>query len=370
MLAAIQGDKYAIGICNLTDVISTHTQNMVEHVKLLPIDKNGNGKIDYIENIYGDQDELMRGAWVGKHPVSLVNRIYTVAKMKPSTDVDLAFLKWIISDGQEKLSMSGYGDLSLNERLTKMNVLETPELELSTSSILYAYSNRAIVIFSSFVVILVIGIALIRRYRSKKHTETQANAVPEFVFDDNKLIAPGGIFYGKSHTWAFMEKDGIVKIGIDDFLQHITGPITAIKLKNEGEKVSRGDYVLSIVQQGKQINLYSPVSGTIEKQNTALNKDPSMINDSPYSEGWVYRIKPANWLWDIQSLLFSSAYRDWIKGEYSRLKDFLAAFVKPQNLAYEQIVLQDGGEMKDHILSQLGPEAWEDFQENFIDTSK
>ena len=63
-----------------------------------------------------------------------------------------------------------------------------------------------------------------------------------------------------------MEQNGIVKVGIDDFLQHITGPITRIKMKNEGDKVKKGEQILSLIQNGKQLNIYAPVSGTIIRE--------------------------------------------------------------------------------------------------------
>jgi glycine cleavage system H lipoate-binding protein/ABC-type phosphate transport system substrate-binding protein len=370
LVAAVKDDPMGIGFCSYKNTLKPNGHNMFDNIILLPIDKNGNGKIDYIEQIYNDQDELMRGAWIGKYPISLVNSIYTIAIKKPSAEVDLTFLKWLITDGQQQLHMSGYGELTLNERMTKLNLLEIPKIDLSSSDLQYAFSNRILVLLFTSAVALLLGFLFIRRYRLKKYAEISANSVPDYAFDAKNLKAPGGIFFGKSHTWAFMEKNGMVKMGVDDFLQHITGPITAIKLKSQGEKVSKGDPVLSIVQNGKQINLYSPISGMIEKQNTALNSNPSIINNSPFEEGWVYMIKPANWLWDVQSLLLGKSYRDWLASEFFRFKDFLAVVVKPQNLVYEQILLQDGGEIKDNILAFLGPEAWEDFQINFIDASR
>jgi len=370
LVAAVRDDPLAIGFCSYKNTLVPNSNNMYHNISLLPIDKNENGNIDYIEQIYNDQEALMRGAWIGKYPISLVNSIYSISQVRPSTEVDLAFLKWLITDGQQQLYMSGYGQLTINERLTKMNILETPELDLSSTNVQFAYSDRIVGLLFASVLALIIGSVFIRRYRIKKYAAIKANSITDSVFDDKNMKAPGGIFFSKSHTWAFMEKNGMVRMGVDDFMQHITGPITTIKLKGEGETVSKGDPVLSIVQNGKQINLYSPVSGTIEKQNTALSLDPSIINNSPYDEGWVYMIKPSNWLWDLQSLLFSKCYKEWLTSEFSRFKDFLATFVKPQNQAYEQIVLQDGGEIRDNILAYLGPEAWEDFQVNFIDTSR
>ena len=75
-----------------------------------------------------------------------------------------------------------------------------------------------------------------------------------------------------------MEEDGLVKIGIDDFLQHITGPLTRVKLKSPGERVKKGKYILSIIQEGKQLEVYAPVSGTIKEHNKILETDSSLIN--------------------------------------------------------------------------------------------
>ena len=53
------------------------------------------------------------------------------------------------------------------------------------------------------------------------------------------------------------------------FFSILTGPITRIKMKNAGEKVKKGEHILSIIQNGKQLNLYAPVSGTIIREKYA-----------------------------------------------------------------------------------------------------
>ena len=98
------------------------------------------------------------------------------------------------------------------------------------------------------------------------------------LLDQNSLKLPKGIYFDKTHTWAFLEANGIVKVGIDDFLQHITGKITRIKMKSPGKKVKKGEQILSIIQNGKQLNLYAPVSGTIVEQNMALESNSSSLN--------------------------------------------------------------------------------------------
>ena len=62
----------------------------------------------------------------------------------------------------------------------------------------------------------------------------------------------------------------------------------------------------------------------------------------------------------------ADSFKMWLKAEYLRLKDFIAIIQKPGvNLAH-QLVLQDGGELRSGVLKDLGPEAWEEFQQLFI----
>ena len=110
------------------------------------------------------------------------------------------------------------------------------------------------------------------------------------------------------------------------------------------------------------------MSGTIREQNKDLNKNPSLVNTSPYSDGWVYIIEPTNWLKESQFLIMWEKYKGWLTSEITRLKDFLAVSIKP-DVEYAH-TLQDGGEVKDGILEDLGPEVWEDFQTNFLNVSR
>ena len=167
-----------------------------------------------------------------------------------------------------------------------------------------------------------------------------------------------------------MEKEGSVKVGIDDFLQHVTGGLSRIEMKNPGEKIRKGDKLLTVIRNGKQLHLYSPVTGTISAQNNNLVKDSSLLNSAPYTEGWVYAIEPTNWLREIQFLSMAESYKTWLKDEFSRLKDFFASALTTHTPEYAHVVLQDGGILQDNILADLDPRVWEDFQTKFIDAVK
>jgi hypothetical protein len=139
-------------------------------------------------------------------------------------------------------------------------------------------------------------------------------------------------------------------------------------MKSPGERIRKGKLAVSIIQNGKQLDISAPVSGIIKEQNNRLSSNASAINASPGTEGWIYKIEPTNWLKEVQFLIMGKRYREWLKTEFLRLKEFLTESVRPGAHEYAH-VLQDGGELKDRILEDLGPEVWEDFQTNFIDTS-
>jgi glycine cleavage system H lipoate-binding protein len=368
LISAVENDIYAIGFCKLTDLYEPQTNQFKETIKLLPIDKNNNGRIDNFENIYSNPAAFTRGVWIGKYPNSLGENIYAISSSKPTNQNTLNFLSWINSDGQNYLNKYGYSFLASNVRQSNLQALsnQTTKMDDPDTSL----SKTWVVILLVFIgLVIICGGLLAYVWNSKLFKNGQAILITP-AFDENAIEAPKGLYFDKSHTWAFMEKDGNVKIGLDDFLQHVTGTITRIKMKEPGEKIRKGEKFLSIIRNGKQLNIYSPVSGTIISQNPILNTDSSIINSSPYSEGWVYVIEPKNWLREIQFMQMAEKYKEWIQDEFIRLKDFLTNSVKSNENVYAHVILQDGGQLADHILADLDPEVWEDFQTNFIDTSK
>lgn len=371
LISIIQKEPAAFGFCRLIQIIDPANPHFIDRVKLVPIDKNGNGKIDYMEDIYNDLQTFSRGVWIGKYPQALSGTVYSVSSVKPENEAEVAFLKWVLTDGQQFLSTNGYCELIFNEKQSQLDKFNDAEPYKAASP-----DNAFAVLKVMLWALVALGLAgflldiFVRRI--KKHKVTTRDAGSSFlpVFEENSVIVPKGLYFDKTHTWAFMKKDGTVKVGIDDFLQHITGTITRIEMKNAGEKIRKGELLLTLIRKGKQLNIYSPVSGTIKTQNKNLETHSSLINSAPYADGWVYEIEPTNWLLEIQFMTMAEKYGEWLKNEFSRLKDFFAVEIKADTPEYAMVILQDGGALKDNILADLGPEVWEDFQTKFIDTSR
>jgi glycine cleavage system H lipoate-binding protein/ABC-type phosphate transport system substrate-binding protein len=368
MIASIQKDPNGFGFCWMRDLMDLNGKTMPDDIILLPIDKNGNGRLDNFEMIYSDQTAFMRGVWIGKYPSTLSRNICSVSSAKPANEAEVAFLQWVLTDGQQYLNQNGYFDLANGEREAKLGLLINKKIEANVSTASHPLQTAIFIIIALFITGFV-GVAVIRYINRKKRIITNGSATSSPVFDEKSVVIPKGLYFDKSHTWAFMETDGNVRIGIDDFLQHITGPVTRVKMKYPGEMIKKGEKIFSIIQNGKQLTIHAPISGIIKAQNEMLAINTSAINTSPYSEGWVYLVEPANWIRETQFMIMAERYTEWLKFEFSRLKDFFAASLNANTMEYSRVVLQDGGDIKDNILAEFGPEVWEDFQTRFIDTS-
>jgi glycine cleavage system H lipoate-binding protein/ABC-type phosphate transport system substrate-binding protein len=369
LISAVQKDVYAIGFCKLTDVRDASNNNTIEGIKLLPIDKNKNGRIDNFENIYENLSDFTRGVWIGKYPHDLCGSIYAASSAKPTDENTVAFLTWILADGQQFLNQNGYSDLASAEIQSNIDALTGTKITEAQSDEPFT-SKIWLLILLGFVVTASIITAAVGYRKNRKQIAVNEDDNFAKVFNEHSVTAPKGLYFDKTHTWAFMEKNGNVKVGLDDFLQHVTGTLNRVIMREPGEMVRKGEKILTIVRDGKQLNIYSPISGIIVEQNQKLISDTSVINSSPFSKGWIYLIEPKNWLREIQFMIMGENYREWLQNEFTRLKDFFATSTRINSVAYAHITLQDGGELTDNILADLEPEVWEDFQTKFIDTSK
>jgi phosphate transport system substrate-binding protein len=109
---AIRKNASGIGYNNLNFVYDMTTRKPYDGIDVVPIDLNGNGKIDPEEDFYGSLDRVMDAIRNGKYPSPPARDLYFVSAGKPINKVVLAFLNWILTDGQKYLSEAGYVPVS------------------------------------------------------------------------------------------------------------------------------------------------------------------------------------------------------------------------------------------------------------------
>lgn len=366
LLKKLNIDKNAVIFCQLSHITDKNGTLISDQLSILPIDKNNNGKLDAVENIYADMPSFYRGIWIGKYPKALYSNLYLASASKPDNDAQVSFTRWVLTTGQSHLGDQGYRQLVVNEVPSKLAKIQTtnpiPDITSPTP-----FKARYFIVFGIALLVLVAGIEFWIRSKRKRLTNEAVSAQKHAnVFNASNLNIPGGLHYDKSHSWAFMEKDGQVRIGIDDFITHATGPLSSLILKSEGERVRKGEHMLTLTQEGKQLKICAPVSGLIQTINTSVVYDASRLSDDPFGKGWIYTIQPENWENEAPHLHSANLYKHWIINELIRFKDFIAQAVAGKDNAFQMVVMQDGGELVDNTLSKLDPEIWEEFQSQFL----
>jgi glycine cleavage system H lipoate-binding protein len=341
-------------------------RSFVSGLSIVPIDLNGNGRIDHIENYQNSYAELTRAVWIGKYPRELFNELRLVSSNAPTGKTSLDFIDWLLTSGQAQLTAGGFSELVSGELRSSLNHVYAADTEIIVEDQTYAKVGRAFIwILGVVVMILLSGIVVL--LSSKKAVPQLKKERVAGILDNKKVVIPGGVLFDKSHTWSYMEKNGLVRVGAADFLQHITGKVSRIIPRNTGESIKRGEPMFTIVQDGKHLVLYSPVSGTIKNVNNNLTQNSSAINNSPYNEGWIYEVEPSKWMAEYRNFLMGDKYREWLSNEVVRLKEFLNFQFSRNHIPELKPVMQDGGEIADNILESMGPDIWEEFQLGFID---
>jgi len=119
----------------------------------------------------------------------------------------------------------------------------------------------------------------------------------------NDYNFPDELYYEKNHFWAKVEDENTVLFGATDFFQKLAGEIVYIELPMKGAEVKQGQS-LSSLESGKWVGkIFAPVSGEIIQANDELEDSPELINESPYTDGWIAKIKPSNLEVELSNLM-------------------------------------------------------------------
>ena len=122
---------------------------------------------------------------------------------------------------------------------------------------------------------------------------------------------PEELKYTKEHEWVSVEDD-IVTIGITDFAQDQLGDVVFVELPEVGDTLEEGK-TFGVVESVKAVSdVYAPVTGEVIEINEALPDEPEALNNSPYEEGWMIKIKLADPA-VLDGLMNVSAYREFVE---------------------------------------------------------
>ena len=125
---------------------------------------------------------------------------------------------------------------------------------------------------------------------------------------------PEDLYYVSTHEWVLMDADGVATVGITDFAQSELGDIVYVQLPEEGIQVSARDEVSVVESVKTAADIYAPVSGEIIQVNARLDDSPEIINELPYDDGWIMKIRVSDEA-ELEELLSAEDYKDSIDEE-------------------------------------------------------
>ncbi|RKT44529.1 glycine cleavage system protein GcvH [Thiocapsa rosea] len=126
--------------------------------------------------------------------------------------------------------------------------------------------------------------------------------------------APTDLRYTKSHEWIRDNGDGTVTVGITDHAQEALGDIVFVEIPDQGREVDAEEACAVVESVKAASDIYSPLAGEVIESNALLNDSPEAINNSPYDEGWIFRLAP-NDMTALAGLLDASTYQQVVEDE-------------------------------------------------------
>lgn len=121
---------------------------------------------------------------------------------------------------------------------------------------------------------------------------------------------PRDLHYTREHEWARVEDD-LVRVGITAYAVEQLGDVTLVDMPTPGEDVQAHERFGDIESVKTVSELFAPVSGEVVEINTALESSPELVNEGPYDQGWLIKIRPSDRR-ELADLMDAPGYEDYL----------------------------------------------------------
>jgi len=118
---------------------------------------------------------------------------------------------------------------------------------------------------------------------------------------------PEELKYTKTHEWVRREGDGTITIGITEHAQELLGDMVFVELPDSGRALTAEEDCAVVESVKAASDIYAPVDGEVTEVNSVLEDSPEIVNQDPYGDGWLFRMKPADEA-EIDCLLDAAGY--------------------------------------------------------------
>jgi glycine cleavage system H protein len=131
---------------------------------------------------------------------------------------------------------------------------------------------------------------------------------------DGYELREGLYYWPKGLTWAKVEPDEKVRVGLTDLGQGISKEIRSVRFRPKGKRVGQGEAVATMESIKWVGPVESPISGIVTEVNEVLRRNPTLVNEDPYGEGWIALLKSTKPK-ELQTLIHGEKIYRWYKKE-------------------------------------------------------
>ncbi len=209
----------------------------------------------------------------------------------------------------------------------------------------------ALLIVLTFVVAILIDHLLLRQpvliAEEANPAAERPRLLPSIV---GGFAVPENLKYHPGHTWAAAETANLVRVGIDDFAAKVAGDIDSIDVPTRGQWIRQGQKLISMHRGGRNIEIVSPIEGTVVDVNDAALQQPKLAHDDPYGDGWLVQVNSPDAKTNFRNLLSGNLARRWMEDAAARLRAMIPATAGA--------FAQDGGIVTTNLLDQIPENDW------------
>lgn len=180
--------------------------------------------------------------------------------------------------------------------------------------------------------------------------------------DRFQIRIPEDVSLATNHVWMRSNQDGTVTIGLDEVLSRVVGAAQTISIPREGDPVLPVATAIAVGVHDRSLRLASPASGHVVESNQEVLKNPSLILNDPYGEGWLMRVKSGNGDLAASKKYIVHSPIEWLREQAALVRDFIVTNAQVGQPA----MLQEGGLPTEGVLQQLHKDVWNKFGRTFV----
>ena len=170
---------------------------------------------------------------------------------------------------------------------------------------------------------------------------------------------PAQLFFHPGHVWARVDGPDTVTVGMNDFAQRLVGHMDRLHLPAVGTVVSQGAPALSVESGQKAVEMLSPVTGTVLEVNHRASGSPAVVKQSPYGEGWLFKVRSPQLAANVTSLMTGALARRWMDTVTEQIGSEFSGGELGQ-------VYADGGTPVDGLARSLAQERWDELARRYF----